>query len=320
MTEKTKRYIAKLKLSGITLDLKYTDTYTGSDGHGSVVELLDIHRDNPDIQVRIDVSNIENGNVILTNSFLVKLSGRMTNKRDRHYIWNQSNIQVNIDNINFDLQDALLSHPLVKPSLPYLTIGKEGLIKNFTLNENSWSNFDKALYHKQIQPYFSTEHMSVYKEVLNNIVDILRFDTYVVNTRIQNEINRAYGIDKMQYYLEYGSEYRYLDHMISRLNFMLSMGDKVSTPLIDWDDESDRESLHKLLYDISELIKDHNNVVDIQKSVEMSLKKVSDELKLNIYYSDVFNTKAPIISERIEKMVDIKNCATNKGVLNQYHY
>jgi hypothetical protein len=301
----TQKYIAKLKISGVYVDIQYNEE-TG------IILLKDVHSQDPNLKFVLDVKHINDGQVVLSN----ELPTRIMNRRVSSLV--KSNIQLDISGIDFSIQSVELFEGILQTNVcgyEPRRFDRYGVILNFTLDKNAWDNFDQFVYEKFLKCNIESEYADHFAVGLEYISDLMDFNLSNFKNQVYEKL-REFGCTstaKMHVTESIYSElqetlddFRY--NLESEYNLDFSYGlDDEST--LDWDDESDRDKLHKIGMQLVELVRHHDDMFEYDR-VEESAKRfksrnseVSKEVPICIYFNKAFVLKAQALNREIRKLM-----------------
>jgi hypothetical protein len=283
MTDETRRYIAKLKLSGIKLD-------TVEDNNGTPY-LMDIILENTEAPVTINFEHINNGLVIIGEYFMNKLR---YNKEIA-----SSGLNVDMTWLSLDIQDYWILMQIMS-MLP-----DGDTIKYFADYDKTLDNFDDAIYRLVHRVYFRAISLEKYAEALKLYSDYLMFSTRLMISNLADKFESNGKRKVNRYSLITCSEYEELYEAILSFDNGISWNSNLRRY---WNVSDYRKILNYILYDLSELLKDHNKVSSYSES-----EKVSNVDELKMVFTDEFKRN----SKKIVPQIHLVNPLRNKELMQR---
>jgi hypothetical protein len=295
MTDETRRYLAKRKLSGIAIN-----TVVNEKG---LLCLDSIYIQDASIKLYIDVKDIENGNVVISKNFMKTLS----RYSDRYHASQKYDKKVVIiDNINFEIQDLNFLLDCLDPIAWYMKLGDKGLLSDFTLNKNSYNNFCKAVYKIGIQKWIGTAKKVEYNEALYMVKKLFSFHEYYAGLRVQEKVKEIYNVDsdKTLYFVISTEEYNDLMSLVNK------MQEGIHDGRYHFNDSPEAQK------DFNEILKDLADLA-IKPEIIIDLKKTYNDLPEAVTYATAIDLKnTPKFRTARKKIMSKIRYAINRYKMN----
>lgn len=225
----------------------------------------------PDTEFVLNISEIEDGNVMIGNhlSLMANPSSKMPN------------VKIDIRGLNFGIQDFDFLYYIISPAYGMFKNNKF-LYKDFTNDETALNSFNKAVYNKVkkdiILIKYSNRSDYIVKNFFTDAIKLLeaQMDFYlkIACNRLQKRIGENSNseaeanlvLDVLQ-----------MD-LFSEILYEISSNVSVLDP-VDFMDEQFKEKLLKYLTESNELMSSHNNMIDFTQLEKEKVGTVHLEFK-----------------------------------------
>jgi hypothetical protein len=268
MVDKTLSYIAKLKLNGIKLETEIQN---------DTLCLTDVQLSDPDMRIELNLSNIENGNVIINRLMRINLFSRY------YYSNSDAQILLNVDNLNFEIQsNEVLIDIMNNIKQGDITSSDILVYSDFMLSDEAWDRFDRAVYNRY--EYLKDEkdiQVKDYADFIDLSCQQLEFISHASYIKLVEQSK----LKIMNGYETYAPGIKSIVKELQNLKLALSLGRndyyRLSGP-----------ELFEIYEELHTLVKSHTN------ALEFDIDKKDNNVKLG--YTKAFKSKVSLLLEHIE--------------------